>query len=86
MRHAFDPWSLLLGLFFAAVAMTGLAGGLERFWNDADLWTPQTLVPAALILLGLLVGGFASAMLRRRALLVDTRAPADDGHDPADAT
>lgn len=67
MRHDFDAWSLLWGLVFGAVALIGLAGRLDGLWSDPDLWTPQVLVPAGLILVGLLIGGFASAMLRRRS-------------------
>ena len=75
MRHDVDPWSLLLGLAFAAIAVAALAGGLDGLWTDPDLWTARTVVPTALILVGLVLGAFATAMLRRRA--PSTRAVGD---------
>lgn len=66
MRHDFDPWSLLLGVVFVAVAVAGLNGWLVDLWDDPDVWTVEVVVPAILIVLGLMVGALASAMLRRR--------------------
>lgn len=57
MRHRFDAWSLLLGLLLGTVAVAGL-----NRWITTDLLAREWLLPAGLVLAGLLLGGVVAAV------------------------